>query len=353
MASLMTSRDRFLAAFAGAPLDRPPLWLMRQAGRYLPDYRAVRAQHGFWEVCKTPALATRVALEPLALFPLDAAIVFSDILTVPDALGLDVTFGTGDGPRVGRPLKSAADLEQWDVAGAPAKLAFAADAVTDLRRAIGERALLGFCGSPWTLLCYAAEGQGSDDFRAARTLLLKDPALARRAMEAFADVAAGLLRAQLAAGADAVQIFDTWGGLLPRELYRAHVVPMIRRIVEQLPSSSAGPARSILFVRGGQHLLPVLGESGVAGLSLDWRTPWREARALYPRLVLQGNVDPITLLAGPDAAAAEARALVADMRADDGGRRCIANLGHGILPPTTVESVAALCRAVTEVQWSS
>lgn len=347
----MTSRDRFLAAFAGEPLDRPPLWLMRQAGRYLPDYRAVRAQHGFWEVCKTPALATRVALEPLALFPLDAAIVFSDILTIPDALGLDVTFGTGDGPRVGRPLKGPADVEQWDLAGAPAKLAFAVDAVAHLRGAIGERALLGFCGSPWTLLCYAAEGQGSDDFRAARTLLLTDPALARRAMEAFADAAAGLLRAQLAAGADAVQIFDTWGGLLPRELYRAHVVPMIRRIVEQLPAVGGAPARTILFVRGGHHLVPVLGETGVQGLSLDWRTPWREARALHPRLVLQGNIDPITLLAGPDASAAETRALLAAMRADDGGRRCIANLGHGILPPTSVDAVSALCRVVTEAAW--
>ena len=349
----MTSRDRFLAAFSGEPLDRPPLWLMRQAGRYLPDYRAVRAQHGFWEVCRSPALATRVALEPLALFPLDAAIVFSDILTIPEALGLDVTFGTGDGPRVGRPLRTAADLEQWDTKGAAAKLSFAVDCVAHLRGAIGERGLLGFCGSPWTLLCYAAEGQGSDDFRTARTLLLAEPELARRAMEVFADTAAALLKAQLAAGADAVQIFDTWGGLLPRELYRKHVVPMIRRIVEQLPASSAGPARSILFVRGGQHLLPILGETGVTGLSLDWRTPWREARALYPKLALQGNVDPITLLAGPTHVAAETRALLADMHADAGGRRCIANLGHGILPPTTVESVSALCREVTATRWTA
>lgn len=348
----MSSRDRFLAAFAGEPLDRPPLWLMRQAGRYLPDYRAVRAQHGFWDVCKTPALATRVALEPLALFPLDAAIVFSDILTIPDALGLDVTFGSGDGPRVGRPLRSAADLEQWDTAGALGKLSFAVDAVADLRGAIGERGLLGFCGSPWTLLCYAAEGQGSDDFRTARTMLVTEPALARRAMEIFADTAAGLLKAQLAAGADAVQIFDTWGGLLPRDLYRAHVVPMIRRIVDQLPKSG-GADRTLLFVRGGHHLLPILGETGVAGLSLDWRTPWREARALHPRMVLQGNVDPIALLAGPAHSAAQARALLADMHADDGGRRCIANLGHGILPPTTTESVSALCQAVAETRWTA
>ncbi len=352
----MSSRDRFNAAFSGEPLDRPPLWLMRQAGRYLPDYRAVRATNGFWDVCRTPALSTRVALEPLALFPLDAAIVFSDILTIPEALGLDVTFGTGDGPRVGRPLKSAADLEQWDVAGAAGKLSFAVEAVADLRRAIGaDRGLLGFCGSPWTLFCYVAEGQGSDDFRAARTLLVTEPELARRAMETLADAAAALLRAQLAAGADAVQIFDTWGGLLPRDLYRAHVVPMIRRIVEQLPPSSAGmsgtPARSILFVRGGHHLLPILGETGVTGLSLDWRTPWREARALYPRLALQGNVDPISLLAGPAVSAAQTRALLADMRADDGGRRCIANLGHGILPATPVESVRALCQAVVETKW--
>lgn len=340
MSDATSSRDRFRAAFAGEPLDRPPVWLMRQAGRYLPGYREVRSQHGFWDVCRTPELSTKVALEPMRLFPLDAAIVFSDILVVPEALGLDVTFGKGEGPQVGRPLRSQADLEQWQLDGVSERLRFVPNALAHLRAALGDdKAILGFAGAPWTLFCYVVEGGGSDDFRTPRVMLHKEPALASRALATLADLVADLLEAECEAGADAVQLFDTWGGLLSREEYRAFAIPALRRITDRLKAKGL---KSILFVRGGHHLLPLLGEAGVDGLSLDWRTPWREARALYPRHVLQGNIDPVLLFAGEDAVRARTRALLNDIRADDEGRRVIVNLGHGILPGTPEASVAAL-----------
>lgn len=341
---MISERQRFLAAFAGEPVDRPPLWLMRQAGRYLSGYREVRAAHGFWDVCKTPALSTQVALEPLGLFPLDAAIVFSDILVIPDALGLEVTFGPDQGPAIGRRLQSPRDLEAWKTEGLIERLAFVPNAVRHLRQAIGDRyALLGFAGAPFTLFAYMCEGKGSDDFKEARTLLYRDPELATRALTLIADAVATLLESELAAGADVVQLFDTWGGLLSRDEYRAFAIPALRRITDRL---HAGGHRVLLFVRGGHHLLPILGEAGIDGLSLDWRTPLSEARALYPELVLQGNLDPVLLFAPIAAVRKKTRALLEEAQKTSQGRRTIINLGHGILPGTPVEAVRALCEEV-------
>lgn len=340
----LTPRQRVLAALDGSDLDRPPLWLMRQAGRYLPGYRAVRAQHSFWAVCKTPELSTEVALEPLALFPLDAAIVFSDILTVPDALGLDVTFGAGEGPRIGKRLRTASDLAAWRTEGVSQRLEFVGAAVRHLRAAIGpDRGLFGFAGAPWTLYCYIVEGQGSDDFRAARTLMHTQPKLVTSALAALADVTAELLESQCEAGADVVQLFDTWGGLLAMDEYARFALPALRRITDRL---RARKRRTLLFARGGHHLLPVLKDCGVDGLSLDWRMPWREARALMPAMVLQGNIDPILLLSPPATVRDATRALLNEMRETSGYRRCIVNLGHGIVPETPVDSVRALCDTV-------
>ena len=336
-------RERFLAAFSGDVVDRPPVWLMRQAGRYLPGYREVRAKHGFWDVCKNPELSTHVALEPMKRFPLDAAIVFSDILVVPEAMGLDVTFGKGEGPQVGRPLRTDDDFAKWDLTGIQERLAYVPNAVKHLRASLGDKhAILGFAGAPWTLFCYIVEGSGSDDFKQPRTLLHTNPALAKKALDCIADVVAGLIESEIAAGVDCVQLFDTWGGLLPREEYAQFALPAIRKITERVRAFQGGKCKSLLFVRGGHHLLPILGDAGTDGLSLDWRTPWREARALHPKLTLQGNVDPVLLFAGDDAVRARVRALLADMRADDGGKRCIVNLGHGILPGTPESAVAAL-----------
>lgn len=340
----MDSRARFLAALKGEAVDRPPVWLMRQAGRYLPGYRAVRAEHGFWDVCHSPELSTKVALEPLALFPLDAAIVFSDILVIPQALGLGVTFGTGEGPQVAHPLRSEADFAKWQREGLVERLAFLPRAVAHLKAALaGSHALLGFAGAPWTLFCYAVEGSGSDEFMKPRVMLHTDGALARKAMDLLADAAADLLEAQLAAGCDAVQLFDTWGGLLSPEEYKAFVVPSLRRVTDRIRAKGG---TTLLYVRGGHHLLPVLGEAGVDGISLDWRTPFADARALYPTLLLQGNIDPVLLFAPPDVVRARTKALLDTMKAGSKYRRCIVNLGHGILPGTPVESVAALAETV-------
>jgi uroporphyrinogen decarboxylase len=346
---MWNSRQRLLGAFNGEPLDRPPVWLMRQAGRYLSGYREVRARHGFWEVCRTPELSTKVALEPMARFPLDAAIVFSDILVIPEALGLDVSFtsGGGDGPRIGRPLRSRSDLAAWHVDGVMSRLHYVVDAATHLRAALpDDKGLLGFAGAPFTLFCYVVDGGSSDDFKHARTLLATEPALAEAALTTLATIAADLLCAQLDAGCDVVQLFDTWGGLLSREEYARFAVPALRKITDRVRAHTQGRGRTLLFVRGGHHLLPLLGDTGVDGLSLDWRTPWREARALHPHLVLQGNVDPVALFAGPAEVRRRTRALLTDMRADDEGRRCIVNLGHGILPGTPEDAVSALVQEV-------
>lgn len=338
----MQSRRRFMAAFEGESVDRVPVWFMRQAGRYLPGYRAVRAEHGFWDVCKDPALSTKVALEPLAKFPaIDAAIVFSDILVVQDALGLGVSFEKGDGPKLARPLRQRADLDQWNRAGLMERLAFLPRAVRHLREAIGgERALLGFAGAPFTLLCYAVDGGSSDDFRLTRTMLCAEPKLAEDALAILADAVSDLLIAQHEAGADAVQLFDTWGGLLSRDDYVHFALPALRRITDRLQRASVP---SLLFVRGGQHLLPVLASANTTGLSLDWRSPFAEARELLPNLTLQGNLDPVTLFADPAHVAKRTQSLLDEMRRSSHSKRCIFNLGHGILPGTPEASLSAIC----------
>ncbi|MBL8950442.1 MAG: uroporphyrinogen decarboxylase [Myxococcaceae bacterium] len=343
----MNGRERFLASFDGKSVDRPPVWLMRQAGRYLSGYRAVRAQHGFWDVCHDPELSTKVALEPLARFPLDAAIVFSDILVIPQALGLDVTFGTGEGPKVGKPLRTRADLDGWNTSGLIERLKFLPNAVKHLAGALkGSHAMLGFAGAPFTLFAYSVEGGSSDDFMHARVMLHKEPKLAEAALATLADAAAELLAAQLDAGADAVQLFDTWGGLLSQDEYRRFALPALRRITNALRGR-----RVLLFVRSGHHLLPLLGDSGASGFSLDWRTPFAEARARYPNHVLQGNIDPVLLFAGDDVVRTRTRALLDEMKTSSNGySRCVANLGHGILPGTPESSVESLCRTVVDAR---
>jgi len=342
----MTPRQRLLAGLRREPTDRPPLWLMRQAGRYLPGYREIRSRHGFWEVCRDPALSNAVALEPLERYPLDAAIVFSDILTVLDALGLDVSFVKGEGPSIAHPLRSAADLAGWQVDGLVDRLAYVPQAVRALRAAIGQdRGLLGFAGAPWTLLGYAVDGGSGEELKLARTMLRTDPALAVQALGLLADAVAALLVAQVEQGADAVQLFDTWGGLLDRATYAEFAVPAIRRAIA--PVAALG-VPVILFVRGGHHLLPLLGIQGVTCLSLDWRTPMTEARAAHPGLALQGNLDPTLLFAGEQAVVRASQDLLAEMRRL--GLGFVFNLGHGILPGTPPEAVAALCRTVVDAR---
>jgi uroporphyrinogen decarboxylase len=340
----MNSRARFRAALRGEAVDRPPVWLMRQAGRYLPQYREIRRQHGFWDVCRQPELSTKVALEPLQRFALDAAIVFSDILTVLEALGLGVTFDTGEGPRLASTLSTAANLAAWKTAGVQQRLGFVSEAVRHLRAALKDGyGILGFSGAPFTLFAYATEGGSSDDFAKARVMLHQQPWLAQKALAILADVVAEYLAAQADAGADCVQLFDTWGGLLNAHDYANFCVPAIRRITEPI---SAKGVPVLLFVRGGQHLLPVLADTGAHGFSLDWRVDWRQARTRFPKAVLQGNVDPILLLAGADVAREQARRLLSMMQETSAYRHCIVNLGHGIHKDTSPEAVHAFCDEV-------
>jgi uroporphyrinogen decarboxylase len=342
----MHSRERFLAALRGDALDRPPVWLMRQAGRYLPGYRALRAEHSFWDVCQTPELSTRAALEPLDRFALDAAIVFSDILVVPLAMGLGVSFGPGEGPRIARPLRSAADYDAWQLDGVLGRIDYLPRAVAHLKGTLQDRyGILGFAGAPFTLFAYCVEGGGSEDFREARTLMHRDPALARRALGSIADVVGDLLLAQVDAGADAVQLFDSWGGLLAPEEYRDFALPALQRITAKL---QARTVPTLLFVRGGHHLMPLLGDSGVTGFSLDWRTEWDVARGMYPDHVLQGNIDPILLLGDAAVVRRRTRELLEVMKRTSDGRRCILNLGHGILPGTPPDTVAAMVQTAAE-----
>jgi uroporphyrinogen decarboxylase len=341
----MKSRERFLAAVEGSEVDRPPIWLMRQAGRYLPDYQAVRKAHSFWELCESPALTTRVALEPLQLFALDAAIVFSDILVVPRALGLGVTFEAA-GPSVKHLLRTEADLSAWDFSKVEQRLLYVSEAAADLRNTLqGSHGLLGFAGAPFTLFCYAVEGSSEAEFEVARTMLLTQPDLARRAMEKMSDVVLNLCRAQVKAGVDVIQLFDTWAGLLSETTYRHMALPALSYIVKQLQSDGT-PV--MLYARGGLHLLSALKDTGARGISLDWRTPWREARAQLPSQLLQGQLDPLTLLANEASVQRETKALLDDMRATSDYRHCIVNLGHGILPSTPISSVQAMVKTVVE-----
>lgn len=341
----MDKRARFLAALARQPVDRPPVWLMRQAGRYLAGYRGVRAEHGFWEVCRTPELSTRVALEPLRLFPLDAAIVFSDILVLPEALGAGVSFEKGEGPVFSTTMRSRADLARWNTSNLMDRLAYVPNAVKHLSTTLaGSHGILGFAGAPFTLFAYSVEGGGSDDFRHARSLMATDPGLARDTLNLFADAAAELCLAEIAAGADAVQLFDTWGGLLSREDYRAFALPALNRAAAQIRKSGK-PV--ILFIKGGMHLLEVLRDVEVDGVSLDWRTSFTEARTALPNHVLQGQLDPVLLFASEAVVRERTRAMLEEIDTlPNGNRGIIVNLGHGILPQTPEANVAALCDEV-------
>jgi len=340
----LSPRLRLLHALEGKPLDRPPLWLMRQAGRYLPGYQSIRAQHSFWELCHSPQLCTQAAMEPMERFGFDAAIVFSDILVIPQALGMQVHFDGHEGPKMAQPLREASQLQTWNAAKLLEALSFVPEAVRHLRGALGEEyGLLGFGGAPWTLLAYMLEGHADKNFAVARAMLHTQPEFAHRAMDMLADILIGYLEAQCAAGADVVQLFDSWGGLLGAEDYARFALPPIQKIAKALRANNR---RLLLFVRDGQHLLPLLAECGCHGISLDWRIPFHQAATQLPQHCLQGNLDPALLLSTPSVVREETRKLLAAMKARNHYHRCIFNLGHGIFPQTKTECVSALCEEV-------
>ena len=337
------ANDTFLRALAREPTEYTPIWLMRQAGRYLPEYNVTRKRAGsFLALAKSPAFATEVTLQPLERFPLDAAILFSDILTVPDAMGLGLYFADGEGPRFERPLRDEAAIRALVVPDPAGELRYVTDAVREIRRALAGRVpLIGFSGSPYTLACYMVEGGGSDDFRNLKSMLYARPDLLHRILDVNARAVAAYLNAQIEAGAQAVMIFDTWGGNLTTAGYEEFSLAYSRRVIAGLTRESDGRrVPSILFTKGGGHWLEAMANSGCDALGIDWSTDLNAARLrVGSQVALQGNLDPAVLFASPGTVRAEARRV---LDAFGSGPGHIFNLGHGISQFTPPESVAAL-----------
>jgi len=337
--------DTLLRALRREPAARTPIWLMRQAGRYLPEYNATRARAGsFMRLCTDPELATEVTLQPLARFSFDAAILFSDILTVPDAMGLGLSFSEGEGPRFERPLADEASIAKLAPPD-PARLAYVFAAVTAIKRALaGSVPLLGFAGSPFTLACYMIEGAGSSEFGRVRRMLFARPDLLHRVLEINAEATAGYLAEQARHGADALMIFDTWGGLLTAKAYATFSLAYIARVLAEVRRRCEKPVPVIVYTKGGGQWLEAIADTGCEAIGLDWSTDLGKARAAVGRRVaVQGNLDPQVLLTSPPIIEREARAIL-DAAGPEPGY--IFNLGHGILPTTPPENVAALVACV-------
>jgi uroporphyrinogen decarboxylase len=332
--------DTLLRALRREPTEYVPIWLMRQAGRYLPEYNATRTRAGsFMRLCQDPELATEVTLQPLQRFPLDAAILFSDILTIPDAMGLGLTFVEGDGPRFERPLTDEIGIARL-TAPDPSRLRYVFDAVASIKRALDGRVpLLGFAGSPFTLACYMIEGGGSPDFASVRRLFYARPDLLHRVLGINADAVGAYLVEQIRHGADAVMIFDTWGGLLSARGYVECSLAYIARVVQHVRGDHPS-IPVIVFTKGGGQWLERIADCGCDAVGLDWTSDLRMARARVGRRVaLQGNLDPQALLSAPKTIEAEARSILSAAGPEPG---FIFNLGHGIVPGTPPDHVAAL-----------
>ena len=346
----MNSRnDRLLRALRREPVDATPVWLMRQAGRYLPEYRATRARAGsFMGLATNPELACEVTLQPLARFDLDAAILFSDILTIPDAMGLGLSFVEGEGPRLARPIRTAADVDRLSVPDMEGELRYVMDAHRLVRRELaGKVPLIGFSGSPWTLACYMIEGGGSDNFSKIKAMAFSEPALLHRLLEVVTDAVIAYLSAQRAAGAQVLMVFDTWGGVLAPHFYREFSLRYLSRIAAEF-ERGAGEACTplILFGKGNAPYLEELAATGAEGVGVDWLVTLEEARRRTGgKVALQGNLDPATLYGSPEAIRAEVRRTLDSYGPGPGH---VFNLGHGMAPDMDPERVRVLVDAVHE-----
>ncbi len=343
---MILKNDRFLRALKRQPVDYTPIWLMRQAGRYLPEYRATRAKAGnFMNLCQNPELACEVTLQPLERFDLDAAILFSDILTVPDAMGLGLYFSEGEGPLFKQPIKNIQDIQKLVIPDPEGELKYVMDAVRLIRRELNGRVpLIGFSGSPWTLATYMVEGGSTKTFSKIKALIYNEPAAAHQLLDILAKSVSAYLNAQISAGAQAVMIFDTWGGVLTKKDYLDFSLSYMQQIVDTLPKNDV-PV--ILFTKGGGSWLEEMSLSGCSALGLDWQTGLGDARKrVGNQVALQGNLDPSMLYANPD----KIRLEVADLLRDFGhGNGHIFNLGHGIHPEINPDHVKALVDAVHEL----
>ncbi len=335
------SGARFLAALRHEPVDRAPVWIMRQAGRYLPEYRASRTQAGsFLALCTTPELAAEVTLQPIRRFGLDAAIIFSDILLPLRGLGVAFEFPDAGGPRLAEPLPDPASWERLAGSYDLAPTECVAAAIRLARRELpGETPLIGFCGAPWTLAAYLIEGGGSKEYAAAKAIAFAQPAAFGRLLERLADAMADYLRQQVRAGVQVVQVFDSWAGVLSADDYAAFAAPALRRLLAAL--ADLGVPR-IVYVGGTSHLLAALASLPCEAVGVDWRTDLGAAAERLPGKAVQGNLDPAALLATPEVVKATARRMLA--RAPVTGY--VANLGHGILPGTSLANVEALLDTV-------
>ena len=345
MASL--ENDRFLRALLREPVDRTPLWMMRQAGRYLPEYREIRAEAGsFMNLCTNPELACEVTLQPLRRYAMDAAILFSDILTVPDALGLGLYFSEGEGPRFERPISTAAEINALDPARAASELGYVMDAVSLIRKELnGSIPLIGFAGSPWTLATYMVEGGSSKDFAKVKSLAFNEPELMHQLLSKLATSVAAYLSEQIHSGAQAVQIFDTWGGALSHNAYREFSLRYMTEIIEQLPREADGrKVPVIVFTKGGGQWLEAIADCGADAVGLDWTTDIGAARErVGDRVCLQGNMDPTLLNASPERIREEVAQILTSFGEGSGH---VFNLGHGITPGINPDHVAAMVDSV-------
>jgi len=342
--------DRFIRALLKQPVDKTPVWMMRQAGRYLPEYKAIRAEAGsFMNLCTNPELACEVTLQPLERFDFDAAILFSDILTIPDAMGLGLYFTEGEGPKFKHPVRTAADVEKLPIPDPEMELKYVMDAVRLIRKNLhGRVPLIGFAGSPWTLATYMVEGSSSKTFSKVKAMMLNEPKLMHKMLDKIAQSVASYLNAQIAAGAQAVMLFDTWGGSLGSEEYAEFSLYYAQQVRSALKTQVAGQKiPTILFTKGGGQWLESMVETGYDALGLDWQTDIQKARTrVGEQVALQGNMDPVTLYANPEVIRAKVSSILEKYGAGSGH---VFNLGHGILPDMNPEHVKVMVDAVHDL----
>ncbi len=341
--------DLYLRALNREETPRTPVWVMRQAGRYLPEYLKVRKQAGdFMTLCSTPDLACEVTLQPIDRFNLDAAILFSDILTIPDAMGLGLHFETGEGPKFSNPVRTAADVEKLPVPDPAQSLQYVMDAVSTIRRELNGRVpLIGFSGSPWTLATYMVEGGGSKDFSKVKGMLFSEPALLHKMLDKTAQSVISYLNAQVESGAQALMVFDTWGGVLSPANYREFSLRYMQQIVDGLTREADGrKVPVVLFTKNGGQWLDIMADTGCDGLGVDWTTDLADARARTGgKVALQGNLDPSVLYGSPESIRAQVKTVLDSYGSGPGH---VFNLGHGIHQFVNPEHLGVMVEAVRE-----
>ncbi len=338
----MDKHTRLANALTGKPVDRPPIWFMRQAGRYMAEYRELRTRVSFLELCHTPEIACEVTCQPVDAFEPDAAIVFSDILPVLSAIGRDFTMEKGVGPRVPEPVRTEADVKSLVRPDVSEALPWVPETIKLFRNARPDTPILGFAGAPWTLFCYLVEGQGSKNWLEPKRMILQAPHLAEQVLGLLADVVGDYLQSQIDAGAAGVQMFDTWAGALSRADYERFALPAAIRAFERVSG-----APRIFYSKDLSAILPIAKQTGADVMGIDWRTDMAEARAMLGDMPVQGNLDPVALYGPPESIREKCHAII-----EAAGRTGhVFNLGHGVLPTTPVEGVRAMMDAVKSWKW--